>query len=193
MKILCFIFLQFVAVMAVAESSPNDCLQGVWQFDTDDSDNPEKLLKKLQRKQRRQEEVLRNGRPMYDSEKEDLSLSNIIPGFVFLTDDINLVVTSDKVDVFQQHLNRSLSLQASHSLSLVNLNNNSNSMVAGWENGVLVVETSSPNGAHVTETFTLKQDDVLHVMMTVTHPFEKAKTVIEKVYRRKGKSPQNCS
>ena len=178
----CYVMLTGLYTLSVQAAEPT-CFVGQWKLDADASDSAERLLNKMKRKQKEEEHF--RARPVIgaDESKQDLSLPETIPSFVFNQSDLTIAIDGEKVSLQQEGLQRLLRTDgASKAVSLSALQQHGNTMVAGWDKGTLVVETTTLNSSHVTEIFSLPLPGELHIRMSIKHELEKKPTVLEKVY-----------
>ncbi len=190
---LVFLFIASSNLMALDVDpgvSPRNCLNGEWHLDNRKSDNPQKIKDKLLRKYKQQQRAAY--RPKEENIKE-ISLPAGMPAFIFVTDPLFVSIETGNIVLKQKAIERNVNtLGQSSTLSLKNLNNQGGATVAGWENKMLVVETTAIDGTLIVEKYQLQDDDHLLVSIdidtTVSKPIE-----MVKIYQRESKQPENCT
>ncbi len=161
------------------------CFQGEWVFDAKNSDNADRLLKKLERKHKQQQKVLYRPNGVQGDERQDLSLIDTLPAFVFLQENLFIEVLPTEVQLSQRGMVRRISTNgAGQSISLKTLQTESEARVASWDKGSLVVETTAVDGSRVKESFSIKEGNILLVAITLQQVFE-GEMSLEKSYLRK--------
>lgn len=184
-KVLCLLFLLLPGLLWAATPA---CFQGEWVFDAKNSDNADRLMKKLERKQKQQQKVLYRPSGFQGDETQDLSLIDTLPTFVFMQENLWLEVLPTEVLLKQGEIVRRISTNGpGQALSLKMLQEQSESRVAGWEKDSLVVETTTIDGSKVKEVFSIDDGNSLRVEITILQGFEK-EIVMGKTYLRKDDS-----
>ena len=133
----------FLSAAVAAES----CVDGLWRFDKKNSDNLNKISKKLQNK----------------SAKNKQSETPAIPPFVLSDADLIVSKTADAVFISLQD-NKARSRRFStagktQAVSLKQLNKGKYTVVASWEEHALIVETTTPQGVYIEEVFTVEAQE----------------------------------
>lgn len=179
-------FLFFLACLYIlpAQALPNMCMQGHWRYDKDKSDNSEQLLKKLVKKQKQEDRQLHYINRSLGAEKEDLTLPDKIPSFVFQDDDMTMKIEKSIVTIQFSDNQRRIFIDKPVSISLATLDKNNEQVIASWEKNSLLVETTFPSGSHIIEQFQLSNVSTLRVNTTISFPFAKKKTALHKEYTR---------
>lgn len=188
----CLLVLLFIMPMAALAAEPA-CFTGVWQLDARESDNADRLLKKLQRKQKQQEHI--RSRPVVgvDDNSHDLSLPDMIPAFVFNDSPVEIRLDAAAVVIRQQPLLRRLDMSGQTSaVSLSSLRQQGDAVVSGWDQGKLVIETTTLKGSRILELFSLSEAGILEVSIDISHELEEKPVHLEKVYRRSTSTAPEC-
>ena len=167
---------------------PN-CFAGDWQLDTGRSDNLQRIKDKLLRKYKREQQFVY--RPKAENNPE-ASLPTGMPAFVFLKDPLSISIEKADIVLMQKAVKRRVNTSGKpQALSLKNLNNQGGVTVAGWEEKMLVIETTAMDGTLVKEYYQLLSDDhllvVTNINTTVAKPID-----MEKDYQRESTRPENC-
>ncbi|NRB39722.1 MAG: hypothetical protein HRU20_14855 [Pseudomonadales bacterium] len=124
-----------------------NCVDGLWAFDNDESDNVEKI----------QREIFK--RAEKGVTPEDLG----IPAFVFSSAELQIKKNVDEVVIKflaadgEKHHRYFSTVGKTKSVSLKSINSGNNTVVASWEKDVLIVETTTPQGVYIEEKFTLQR------------------------------------
>ncbi|CAA0084382.1 Uncharacterised protein [BD1-7 clade bacterium] len=114
-----------------------------------------------------------------------------LPGFVFDQSPLDVVVDDGWVTFSSQLQNRRFSTNgAMRQVSLSNLNK-ANSVIAGWDDHHLIVETTTPHGSYIDEQFSLNPEGELVINLQVSTGLTKPFAFI-KVYERKEPLDPKC-
>jgi hypothetical protein len=176
-----------------ASAEPNLCINGEWQFNEKESDNLERLFKKLQHKQKQKQQVLNRPSGWLNEEKEDLSLTHMLPSFVFSHHNMKINIVDHKVHIEQQDDNRDLYTEGySQGISLKALQQQSDTVVAWWEDRQLFVETTTVKGSRLKEVFKLDKPAVLKLETIIKNNLTKKEYFVTKVYQRLSAMPEKC-
>lgn len=192
MRILFITALCLLPVFSWADAQA--CFNGQWQFDKKASDNPERLLKKLQRQQKQQEQVLNRSKAWANEEKEDLSLTNALPSFVFSAEDMAISVTDNKVLITQHDYPRELYTNGhgQQGISLKGMQQQSDTVVAGWEGKALIIETTTVKGSRLKEIISLNTVNELQSDMIIKNTLNKKEFLLTKIYQRLDHASTTC-
>ena len=174
-----------VLLIALPVQASSPCISGIWQLDKKHSDNPRKILKKLIRKIKQQQSFAYQN-SIENSEKDQSApkLPTALPKFVFSAEVIELDIQQAITIIQQNDLHRRLNTQGqSHSLSLKQMQLNSNTTVASWEENKLIVETTTANGNHVTETYSVIENGNLLIDFIIDDGLNKS-IKLQKIYTR---------
>lgn len=142
-KFSCLILLSFFLSL---NTQAKNCVDGRWFFDKDDSDNLEKLTKKLFKNVDIKLKAKNLGVPVFVLSSADLLIQRQEDGVHIQWDD------SDG-NTYQRHFS---TIGKTKSVSLKYMNSGANTVVASWEEHSLVVETTTPQGVYIEEIFTLE-------------------------------------
>lgn len=123
------------------------CVDGIWRFDKSNSDNLQKITRKLLKRVPEGSTLESNG----------------MPQFVFSAADLKLSKTADAVQITLQDelsLSRQFStIGKTQAVSLKQLHTGNHTVVASWDEQALIVETTTPQGLYIEETFTLETEE----------------------------------
>lgn len=172
----------------------NSCVDGLWHFDSDNSDNLKKIKKKWLR-----------ATPQSAMQSVDQHRAVNIPSFLFSEADLLIEKQQGAVVVKVESTNAAMQNNDSHqayqrsfstightkSVSLKNLNKGYNTVVASWEKRRLVVETTTPQGIYIEETFTLQDDGILHILSRMSDGISLHSRFI-KLYQHESGAVANC-
>lgn len=185
-----FLILSFYAHLGVADA----CIQGQWSFSREDSDDIDKTLRKYAKYEEKQAKF----KGLTDQSVSDIKRKSVmgLPRFILSSAPLLITKSYDFVivretgssDVYQRRLSTNGQKQ---SVSLTKINAGVNSVIASWDGEGLVVETTTPQGIHVEETFTLDDDKNLHINSRVSNGFS-VFMALDKVYVRQLTDAEPC-
>lgn len=162
-----------------------NCVDGVWFFDVDDSDNLKKLKKELFKRSGEKSTVGQIKLPAFVLSSEDLIIQR-------LTDSVRIQIKDEDGKLHERYFS---TVGKTKAVSLKNINSGVNTVVASWEEQALIVETTTPQGVYIEETFTLEQHKTKSQRLLINSRIQNRtglKLAFEKVYLQQSSDWQQC-
>jgi hypothetical protein len=161
-----------------------ECFIGSWQFDGDASDSQERVINKLKRHIKREASHRYPRKVLEEKPQEQVRLPQGIPVIAFLSEDIEMQIKDENLQINSKSLQRTVHLNGNTGhQSLKNFDQQAKTVVASFENGVIYIDSKTLSNLTVLEQYRLLSNNRLHHHVELRDSYDKPVSV-NRYYQR---------
>lgn len=157
-----------IGIALPSYASFEHCIQGYWEFDKKQSDNPKRVLKKLRRKLKKQHDR-RYYRQKPVEEGQNFSLPDNLPVFVFSESPLEITFSDNYWELKSSDLLRKVPLEGvQKSYSLAQYSQSTYTYLASVNDEKLIIDSATSFDLYVQEQYQLLDSGALQIDVTIS-------------------------